>query len=53
VFGSSEFAVKPRKGQFVVFDMAVSKLINSIINDILKSGCCDVAIVTVDSEKRR
>ena len=29
--GNSEFVIKPRKGQFVVFDMAASKLINSII----------------------
>ena len=29
--GNSEFVIKPRKGQFVVFDMAASKLIHSII----------------------
>ncbi|WP_457575395.1 FAD-dependent oxidoreductase [Desulfomarina sp.] len=31
VLGNSEFTIKPRKGQFVVFDMAASKLINSVI----------------------
>ena len=31
VLGDSEFTIKPRKGQFVVFDMAASKLINSVI----------------------
>ncbi len=31
VFGESEFTIMPRKGQFVVFDMAASKLVNSVI----------------------
>ncbi len=31
VLGSSEFTIKPRKGQFVVFDKAAGKLTNSII----------------------
>jgi glycerol-3-phosphate dehydrogenase len=31
VLGSSAFVIKPRKGQFVVFDKAASKLINSVI----------------------
>ena len=31
VLGSSRFAIKPRKGQFVVFDKAASTLVNSII----------------------
>ncbi len=31
VLGSSEFTIKPRKGQFVVFDKAAHKLITSII----------------------
>ncbi len=31
VLGESEFTIKPRKGQFVVFDKAAGKLIRSII----------------------
>lgn len=31
VLGSSEFTIKPRKGQFVVFDKSASKLVNSIV----------------------
>ncbi len=31
VLGASEFTIKPRKGQFVVFDKAAHKLVNSII----------------------
>ena len=31
VLGVSDFTIKPRKGQFVVFDKAASKLISSII----------------------
>ena len=31
VLGSSDFTIKPRKGQFVVFDKAASKLLSSII----------------------
>jgi glycerol-3-phosphate dehydrogenase len=31
VLGASEFTIKPRKGQFVVFDKAAHKLIRSII----------------------
>ncbi len=31
VLGESEFVIKPRKGQFVVFDKAAGKLINSVI----------------------
>jgi len=31
VLGSTEFTIKPRKGQFVVFDKAAGKLANSII----------------------
>lgn len=31
VLGSSEFTIKPRKGQFVVFDMAASELLSSVI----------------------
>ncbi len=31
VLGDSEFTIKPRKGQFVVFDMAAAKLVNSVI----------------------
>ncbi|MCF6268076.1 MAG: NAD(P)/FAD-dependent oxidoreductase [Desulfuromusa sp.] len=31
VLGASEFTIKPRKGQFVVFDMAASKLLSSVI----------------------
>ncbi len=31
LLGSSEFIIKPRKGQFVVFDMAASELLSSVI----------------------
>ncbi len=31
VLGESRFTIKPRKGQFVVFDKAANKLLNSII----------------------
>ncbi len=31
VLGSAQFEIKPRKGQFVVFDKAAGKLLNSII----------------------
>jgi glycerol-3-phosphate dehydrogenase len=31
VRGGTEFTIKPRKGQFVVFDKAASKLLNSVI----------------------
>ncbi len=31
VLGGSEFTIKPRKGQFVVFDKAAAKLVKSII----------------------
>ncbi|MEN8200037.1 MAG: NAD(P)/FAD-dependent oxidoreductase [Thermodesulfobacteriota bacterium] len=31
VLGASEFTIKPRKGQFVVFDKAANKLIQSIV----------------------
>ncbi len=31
VLGESDFTIKPRKGQFVVFDKAAGRLINSII----------------------
>ncbi len=31
VLGSSEFTIKPRKGQFVVFDKAANKLVRSIV----------------------
>ena len=31
VLGDADFIIKPRKGQFVVFDMAASKLLNSVI----------------------
>jgi len=31
VLGKSEFTIKPRKGQFVVFDKVASSLVNSII----------------------
>ena len=31
VLGHSDFTIKPRKGQFVVFDMAASQLLNSVI----------------------
>ncbi|MDX2495044.1 MAG: NAD(P)/FAD-dependent oxidoreductase [Desulfuromusa sp.] len=31
VLGASEFTIKPRKGQFVVFDMAASQLLGSVI----------------------
>jgi len=31
VLGDSEFVIKPRKGQFVVFDKAAGNLINSVI----------------------
>lgn len=31
VLGASEFTIKPRKGQFVVFDKAASKLLRSIV----------------------
>ncbi len=31
VLGHSDFMIKPRKGQFVVFDMAASKLLGSVI----------------------
>lgn len=31
ILGRSEFTIKPRKGQFMVFDKAASSLINSII----------------------
>lgn len=31
VLGASEFTIKPRKGQFVIFDMAASQLLNSVI----------------------
>lgn len=31
VLGSSPFTIKPRKGQFVVFDKAAAKLLNTII----------------------
>ncbi len=31
VLGKSTFTIKPRKGQFVVFDKAASKLLNSIV----------------------
>ena len=31
VLGASEFTIKPRKGQFVVFDKAAGKLIKSIV----------------------
>jgi glycerol-3-phosphate dehydrogenase len=31
VLGDCNFAIKPRKGQFVVFDMAASKLLSSVI----------------------
>ena len=31
VLGTSEFTIKPRKGQFVVFDKAANKLVSSIV----------------------
>jgi len=31
VLGASEFTIKPRKGQFVVFDMAASELLGTVI----------------------
>ncbi len=31
VLGNSDFTIKPRKGQFVVFDMAASQFLNSVI----------------------
>jgi glycerol-3-phosphate dehydrogenase len=31
VLGASDFTIKPRKGQFVVFDKVANKLINSVI----------------------
>ncbi len=31
VLGASDFTIKPRKGQFVVFDKAAGRLINSVI----------------------
>ncbi len=31
ILGSSDFDIKPRKGQFVVYDKAAAKLVNSII----------------------
>ena len=31
VFGTADFQIKPRKGQFVVYDKAASQLLNSII----------------------
>jgi len=31
VLGASEFTIKPRKGQFVVFDKAANKLVSSIV----------------------
>ena len=31
VLGASEFTIKPRKGQFVVFDKAANKLVKSVI----------------------
>ena len=31
VLGHSDFTIKPRKGQFVVFDMAASQLLSSVI----------------------
>ena len=31
VLGSSEFTIKPRKGQFVVFDKSANKLVSSIV----------------------
>jgi len=31
VLGEADFIIKPRKGQFVVFDMAASKLLSSVI----------------------
>ena len=31
VLGHSDFTIKPRKGQFVVFDMAASKFLSSVI----------------------
>ncbi len=31
IFGTSEFTIKPRKGQFVVFDKAAARLLSSII----------------------
>jgi len=31
VLGKADFTIKPRKGQFVVFDMAASKLLSSVI----------------------
>jgi glycerol-3-phosphate dehydrogenase len=31
VLGATEFTIKPRKGQFVVFDKAASKLVRSIV----------------------
>ncbi|RUM41593.1 MAG: FAD/NAD(P)-binding oxidoreductase [Desulfocapsa sp.] len=31
VLGTSEFTIKPRKGQFVVFDKAANKLVRSIV----------------------
>ncbi len=31
VLGTSDFTIKPRKGQFVVFDKAANKLINSVL----------------------
>lgn len=31
IFGESEFVIKPRKGEFVVFDMAAARLVNSVI----------------------
>jgi glycerol-3-phosphate dehydrogenase len=31
IFGRSEFTIKPRKGQFVVFDKAAARLLSSVI----------------------